>query len=409
MNATTRIKAYLPALAVGLLFFAIHFLLIFHHVYVDASQKGARISPGRHLEFPRPWHNWLDLNRWDAGHYENIIVNGYRNAAQPHTPRPTIQWYPGYPLLAKSLCAITGAKPTLVFSGLSVVFTLAFWLVLWSPGMTAHFGRKTILLVSLLILCWPGSFIWFAGMTEPLVALLLVLILYLWVTRRPAWIFPVLGLATFTKQPFVPAALVIILLDRLANGRKILASLSLLLISVSGFIAFGAYTFFCFGDFFASSTMASKAFGILVNPFSLVDLANYARHIDTLNGAVAAATVLFLLAWGLKLVAPKQTGPFLKALFFRNPAPVSTELFLWSVALAYTAFVVLGSAYNQTLPFMSMLRYQSVNVCLFFLLAILLRPVAGWKLMLMMVPLVWIGLYWQNVLTVNYWLWKWVT
>ena len=76
--------------------------------------------------------------------------------------------------------------------------------------------------------------------------------------------------------------------------------------------------------------------------------------------------------------------------------------------MAYTAFVILGSAYNQTMPFMSMLRYQSANFFLFFLVAELLRPVAGWKLMLMMVPLAWIRLYWQNVLAVNYWLCKWI-
>lgn len=409
MSAATHIKTRFPALAMGLFCFALHFLLIFHHVYVDASLRGIRVSPNRHLEFPRPWHDWLDFNRWDAGHYENIIVRGYRSPAQPHTPRPTIQWYPGYPLLAKTLCALTGAKPTLIFSLLSLFFTMAFWLVLWLPGMTAHFGKKPVLIVSLLILCWPGAFIWFAGMTEPLVGLLLVLILYLWGTRRPLWIFSVLAFATATKQPFVPVALVIVLFDRLAHGRKALSSMGLLLVSVSGFIAFGLYSLFYFGDFFASSNMAAKEFHIIVNPISLIDLPHYARHLKTFNGVVAAGSMLFLLAMGLRLANIGQAGPYVRAFFFRQSAAVSTETLLWAVALAYTTFSVLGAAYNYTMPFMSMLRYQSVNIPLFFLAASLLRPVAGWKLAVMLVPMAWIGLFWQNLFTVNYWMWKWVT
>lgn len=409
MNVISRIKALFPATVMALVCFAIHFLLIFHHIYFDASLKGTRVSPNRHLEFPRPWHEWLDFNRWDAGHYENIVVNGYRNPSDPRTPRASIQWYPGYPLLAKALCGLTGARPTLVFSALSVVFTLSFWLILWAPGMTGHFGKKTILIVSLMLLCWPGSFIWFAGMTEPLVALLLVLMLYLWVIGKPSWVFPVLGFATFTKQPFAPVALVVWLLDRVAHGRRILFGLGLLVVSLSGFIAFGLYSLFCFGDFFASSNMAQKEFLIAVDLFSLIDLPNYARHLTSFNGVVGAGTMLFLLALGLRLFDLKPAGIMLRAFLFREPAAVSTDFFLWSVALAYTAFVILGSAYNHTMPFMSLLRYQSVDIPLFFLAAGLMRTVSGWKLAMVMFPLAWIGLYWQNVMTVNYWLWQWVT
>ena len=113
MNTTAHIKSRLPALALSLLCFSLHVLLIFYHVYVDVSNRGLYTFPKAPIiDSPTRWHMWLDLSRWDSGRYEKIVLNGYRDKHNPDKPTSAIQCYPGYPLLAKSLCAITGAMPT---------------------------------------------------------------------------------------------------------------------------------------------------------------------------------------------------------------------------------------------------------------------------------------------------------
>src|SRR5205085_10693290 len=107
---------------------------------------------------PDHWGNALDLNRWDSVLYEAIVKDGYHEPADRSRPSHTLMWFPGSPLLAGAICVVTGAKPTAVFSTISVVCTLAFWLLLWSPPFDEALGRRVQALVSIVILCWPGAF-----------------------------------------------------------------------------------------------------------------------------------------------------------------------------------------------------------------------------------------------------------
>ena len=175
------------------MFFIVHGGLIVHHTYYDASLRNTRSFPhASSPDEPKRWHNWLDLNRWDSGCYETITREGYRDPWNPGRPRYVIQWFPGYPLVARFFLALFGCKVTLIFSLLSVLFTLAFWLLLWSPVMIGVLGKKVTEISSVIILCWPGAYYWFAGMTEPLVGLIMLLIIYLWFSQRFNWIVAVL-------------------------------------------------------------------------------------------------------------------------------------------------------------------------------------------------------------------------
>ena len=150
-------------LLAGLLCFFIHSGFIVHHTYYSASKKNTRIFPNPpakstktiSIAVPERWHNFLDLNRWDSAYYEQIVKDGY-NAKVGSTAPFTIMWYPGYPLIAKPIHVITGWQPTLIFSILSALFTLPFWLVLWTPAMHSKFGTNTLSAFSALIICWPA-------------------------------------------------------------------------------------------------------------------------------------------------------------------------------------------------------------------------------------------------------------
>ena len=109
----------------GIICFLLHGGLILHHTYFTASKHNTRVFPktarGRGIIMPpERWHNFLDLNRWDSYHYETILLRGYHDSRDPSKPALAIQWYPGYPLLAKGIYRLTGWKVTFIFSLLRV-------------------------------------------------------------------------------------------------------------------------------------------------------------------------------------------------------------------------------------------------------------------------------------------------
>jgi len=395
---------------VGIVCFTIHLGLIIHHTYFNASQKDTRLVPPAHqyaTAEPQLWHNFLDLNRWDSGHYETIVMKGYRDPDRPEKPPLTVQWFPGYPLLAKCIHWLTGWKVTFIFSLLSALCTLAFWLILWSRRMLSFLGSKVVATSSIIILSLPCAFFWFAGMTEPLVGLLLVILLYLWLNKSFNAIVAVLCYATSVKQVFIPVAIALFTLEILRSHPKPLAITIKGLVSLTGFICFGLYCWIYFDNFFIFSDLSIESYQKKLSLFSLIDLSYYAKFIWKPGGMTAFSSMFLLLIFALRLCKSRPNWKrFLD--FFKQPQKeLSIDLVLWWMALAYTSICILGDAYAR-IPFLSIMRFQTVNIPIILLFSFLFREMAWWKIFCVLLPLSWVFLFWQNIFTVQYWLWKWV-
>jgi len=413
----TKTRKYFldPRLLIGFICFAIHFGLVFHHTYFDASRKNTRTFPPAPMRLmayaPTRWHNFLDLNRWDSAHYEKIVLQGYRDPDTPGKPLRTIGWYPGYPLLAKCLLWITGWKVTFIFSVLSVLFTLAFWLVLWSPRIVSFFGIKVVTTASIFILTWPGAFFWFAGMTEPLVGFFMVMLLYLWIRQSFNGIVVLLCYATSVKQVFVPVTIALFTIEILRSHPKPSIIISKALMALTGFVGFGVYCWIHFGNFFMPAKYQIAGFKKGISLFSLIDLSHYAKFIWTTGGITAFTSMFFLLITALRISKSWNSWKEIPD-FFRLPQrDLSIELVLWWLALACTTFFVLGNAYASRpyLPFMSLMRFQTVNIPFILLLALQFRKMDWWQIFPILIPISWVFLYWQNIFTLRYWFWKWVS
>ncbi|MBI9082512.1 MAG: hypothetical protein JEZ11_02870 [Desulfobacterales bacterium] len=393
---------------VGLACFLVHAGLIAHHTYYSASRQNSRSFPIRKGATLENWHNFLDLNRWDSGHYESIVVQGYRDPLHPGKPRENIQWYPVYPLIAKGIHLMTGWRVTLVFSLLSAVFSLAFWVLLWSPVARKVFGNKVVGITSIMVICWPGAYFWFAGMTEPMVAFLLLSLILLWFRGHFGAATAILGLGTGVKSVFMAVAIAVASMEAIAKRPPWIHLAVKAGLATTGFTLYGTYCWYHFGNFFMPTDMAADVYGKKVSLLAIFDIIHYAKHIWQFNGMAAFAAMFFLLLAALRYIPPaiQEMGTYR---FFGGPwQNLSLPLALWWTALAYSAFCMAGDAYAR-FPFMSMLRYQTVNIPLFLLIAMQLRAYPWWKLILLMAPVSGLFLFWQNIFTVRYWAWQWVS
>ncbi len=410
MKIQESLKVPHVSFVIGIVCFTLHFTLIFHHTYFDASQKDTLSFPSspKEIQQPQRWHNYLDLNRWDAAYYEKIVLQGYQNPDDPSKPSFSILWYPGYPLIAKLVHLKTEWKVSFIFSILSAVFTLGFWLFLWNPRMLSIFEAKALLVTSLLIICWPGGFYWFAGMTEPLIGLLVMILLYLWFSQRFNGIIAVLAFATSVKQLFIPVTFAMVSLEILKSHPKSISFYLKSLVALSGFIGFGLYSWIYFDNFFMSSDLVLSIYEKKINLFSLVDFNHYARYIRSPGGFIAAGSMCFLLVVAFKLTKNFKSWQELSNFFIQPQKELSVEFVLWWLALACTIFFVLGDSYTQY-PFAAFMRYQTTNIPIFLLFAFQVRKMSWWKIGLWLIPLASIGLFYQNKFTINYWFWEWVS
>lgn len=400
--------------AIALCCFVLHTGLIVHHTYYTASFKNSRIvSPPVSMSFekiqfrfPESWHSYLDLNRWDSAHYADILKKGYRSESGSEPPY-SIMWYPGYPLLAKPIYWLTGWTPTFIFSLLSALLTLCFWILFWSKPMVSEVGVKTLVVGSALIMCWPGAFYWFAGMTEPLVSLILVALIVLWLSNRFNAIVVLLAYATAVKQVFTAVVLALFSLEYLRHKPALPKLLLKALLAFSGFLGFGLFTLYTFGNFFLSSDTCFEIFEKEISIIGMFNLSHYARHILSLGGATFCFSIVFLLVVFIQLTEYWPDRYALKSFFTPTSKSIPFKLVLWWTALACTSFYGIGEAYGEP-PFMSMFRFQTTNIPLFLLIACQTRHISWWKTLLLLLPLLWTGLFWQEKLTVKYWFWQWV-
>lgn len=404
-NSVQSIKNRLPLWRVGLiagcLFFSLHFGINLYHVYFLASKQNQQeFSHIRDKRLPEPqrWHNILDLNRWDSAYYEIIVKQGYEK------PELT-SWFPALPLLASLILMAVDWPVTQVFSLISLLATLGFWLTLWHPRFMEFFKIKVLILISVFTICWPGSYYWFAGMTEPLIGLGLLWVLLALFYQRFLLVALILALGTLLKHGFVPIALVVYGLQTWKN-RQWRLNLVYLGLGLSGFLGFCIYSAVRFDNFLMPLHQQLDSAGKTLSLWNIVNLNHYGEHMNYFETQFAFLAMMILLFALLRIrlqrseivsqvQAPSQANYFAVAIFM--------------LAACYTCFLIYANATSANNPFASFMRLQTANTPFFLLLGLQFRQTPWWKIALFFFPILWILFLKQQFLLPYYWDFYWIS
>jgi len=401
-------RSFVFHLMIPLALFFTHLSLTTFHTYYSASKQATvDHSPHPHVRNPVKWHRFLDLNRWDSAHYETIVKHGYRKENEPSKPRFAVIWYPGYPLIAKAVWKLTNWKVTAVFSLLSFLFTLSLWFLLWSKTSLLKFGPKTLGLTSAFLLCWPGSFYWFAGMTEPLAGLISIALVIFWIKKARIPALVLLAYSTSVKPTLVPFAITYVVLDYFYNRPKERHLWLNLIAANSGFLLYGVYCWYNFGSFFTSVKLNSESYNNAPSISSVFDPRLHAEHIFEYKGLIATSVLVYLL-FELLYFFRKRGLRDLRLILNRKSLDFPITFVLWALTINQTLIFIYGQANNSVNPLNSMMRYHTPVIPLFLLLGIRLRPLKLWQLLILGIPCFWILIYWQNEFAVRYWNFRWV-
>lgn len=151
--------------------------------------------------------DFAPLMRWDAGHYEWIIREGYRYEPRPDAPPEANQWniafFPLYPILCSGLAPWLGVHGAMAavanLSGLAAVAALYAF-------CCPRIGRGGAIWSVALLSCWPTSAFLSFGYPESLALALAVLALTLADREKWLWAALLCGLATATRPTLVMLA-----------------------------------------------------------------------------------------------------------------------------------------------------------------------------------------------------------
>jgi hypothetical protein len=200
-----------------------------------------------------PDHPALDgWARWDAAHYVAIAQVGYGDANP--SPHGGLGFFPLYPLLMRGLVALVRAEPTpahLALAGLLIsnaAFCIVVAMIAWMGAR--RFGDRVGKQAALFLCVAPFSFFFNAAYTESLFLALALVALAAgghgrwWLAGLAA------GLASATRLlglALAPSLLVLAWKSR-ARLHEVVGTA---LLSVSGFVLYGAYCWWQFGNPFA--------------------------------------------------------------------------------------------------------------------------------------------------------------
>ena len=192
------------------------------------------------------WHNALDgTDRWDAGWYEHLAIDGYSSQ------EGIAAFFPGYPLTIRALVAAT---PLSVFDAATLVSNISFLaalIVLYAltaREYSVEVGRRAVVLIA----CFPVSFFFFAPYSESL--FLLLSLLAFWFARERRW--GLLALAGFGAALTRGIGVLLsptLLVDgwRLPPGRDRKAALAAAAAPLLAPLAYGTFWLIRSGDAFA--------------------------------------------------------------------------------------------------------------------------------------------------------------
>jgi Gpi18-like mannosyltransferase len=192
------------------------------------------------------WYH--QLLQWDSEWYFRIATEGYRYNGDP-TIQQNVVFYPLYPMLARSLGAISGLTPAdallLVSNGAGMLSIVALFKL-----VREEFGDQLALTTVALFCFFPASVLLSAGYTEPL-ELLLIVVFFL-VLKQQRYLSAALfaGLAVADRSTGI--VLLPVLLWEMWRNRDQKPFLALLLpcvaLATSGIWLFMIYLWSQFGD-----------------------------------------------------------------------------------------------------------------------------------------------------------------
>ncbi|MDO9398191.1 MAG: hypothetical protein Q7T71_16725, partial [Herbiconiux sp.] len=142
---------------------------------------------------------------WDGNWYKIISYVGYPSTlpvtADGHVGESAWAFMPGYPFLIAGLRFVTGASWELIAVLVSVACAAGAALVFYRlmRHVLGESGEGTALFAVVLFCVAPLSPLLQFAYAESMGLLLLVTALYLMVTRRYAWVFPVVAVMALTR------------------------------------------------------------------------------------------------------------------------------------------------------------------------------------------------------------------
>lgn len=205
------------------------------------------------------------LFHWDSGHFAEIARNGYRSAVPPVIDTAmferiddilegtNVAFFPGYPLAARFVHALTGLPWEWVLPLTAQFFAIVFFAYVLSLLRLLAFPARTRIVILLLLLSFPSAFFLVAGYSESLALASALGFLY-W-SLKPGRVSPVAAAAhgfvmTGTRLSLLPVILfpVCLLIARWIEGRQMSRREIMTGIAVSALGAAGAASVFVFSE-----------------------------------------------------------------------------------------------------------------------------------------------------------------
>jgi Gpi18-like mannosyltransferase len=195
--------------------------------------------------------DFAPLCGWDARHYRDIILRGYRYQRPSAGDRVgyNIAWFPLYPLVCRPLVSFMSVQKAMILVAHACGLAAAIALYLWARWRTDE--RVAIFAVTIAFSLPAASFYSF-GYAESLTLLLAVLTLWLLDRRQFLWAALACGLASATRPTALPLAGIVLLCWWLNGGgsrrRRLWWTPVLLVLSVAGAAAYLLYLAGRFGS-----------------------------------------------------------------------------------------------------------------------------------------------------------------
>lgn len=117
---------------------------------------------------------YLKASQWDSFHYQDILDRGYQVPAGELTPtdvhsnRANAGFFPAYPILAKSIQAVSGVSSKTALIVTAQFFCFLFWLFLFLLLKMWRFSSNTAVLIGITLALYPASFFLVAAYSESL-------------------------------------------------------------------------------------------------------------------------------------------------------------------------------------------------------------------------------------------------
>ncbi len=189
---------------------------------------------------------------WDGPWYRAIFRHGYAYDGNPYRKQNT-QFPPLYPIVSKIISKlIKKGEYTLVIT--STLFAVLTFIIL-ALFTAHHFGREISYKTVLLMAAYPSSIHFYMAYSESLNMFILLLSVYLLLTRRYFPAFLTLGVATavrFQSAFFLPAFLLVYLIeawDRMEDMKFVILRIPVYaILGISGIIVFSLYLWHEFSD-----------------------------------------------------------------------------------------------------------------------------------------------------------------